>query len=90
MGWISFLLQSKIGRLLLICPCIYLATPYQVHILVGKPEGKNHLEDLDVDGKLDLRQIGWGRCGLDSSDLGKQPVAGFCEHGDEPSGSIKS
>jgi hypothetical protein len=31
-------------------------------ILVGKPEGRDHLEDLGVDGKtirLDLRQIRW-------------------------------
>jgi len=25
---------------------------------------------------------------LDSAGSGKGPVAGFCEHGDEPSGSI--
>jgi hypothetical protein len=30
-----------------------------------------------------------GRCGLDVSGLGKGPVAGFCKHGNEPSGSIK-
>jgi hypothetical protein len=29
------------------------------------------------------------RCGLDSSDSGQGPVAGSCEHGNEPSGSIK-
>jgi len=32
------------------------------NILVGKPEGYNHLEDQNVDGKtirLDLREIGW-------------------------------
>jgi hypothetical protein len=30
-------------------------------LLVGKPEGKDHLEDQDVDGvKMDLREIGWG------------------------------
>jgi hypothetical protein len=27
------------------------------NILVGKPEGKNHLEDLDVDGKIILEWI---------------------------------
>jgi hypothetical protein len=27
------------------------------HILVGKPEGKNHLEDLGVDGKIILEWI---------------------------------
>jgi hypothetical protein len=26
-------------------------------ILVGKPEGKNHLEDLDVDGRIILEWI---------------------------------
>jgi hypothetical protein len=26
---------------------------------------------------------------LDSAGSGQGPVAGFCEHGDEPSGSIK-
>jgi hypothetical protein len=26
-------------------------------ILVGKPEGKNHSEDLDVDGKIILKWI---------------------------------
>ena len=26
-------------------------------VLVGKPEGKNHLEDLGVDGRITLRWI---------------------------------
>jgi hypothetical protein len=26
-------------------------------VLVGKPEGKNHLEDLGVDGRIILRRI---------------------------------
>jgi hypothetical protein len=30
----------------------------------------------------------WG-CGLDSLGLGYGQVAGSCEHGNEPSGSIK-
>jgi hypothetical protein len=29
------------------------------------------------------------RCGLDAFDSGQGPVAGCCEHGNEPSGSIK-
>jgi hypothetical protein len=30
-------------------------------VLVGKPEGKNHLEDQGIDGiRMDLREIGWG------------------------------
>jgi hypothetical protein len=28
-------------------------------------------------------------CPLDSSGSGQGPVAGYCEHGNEPSGSIK-
>jgi hypothetical protein len=28
-------------------------------------------------------------CGLESSGSGKGPMAGSCEHGDEPSGFIK-
>jgi hypothetical protein len=30
-----------------------------------------------------------GGCGLDASGSGQGPVAGCCEHGSEPSGSIK-
>jgi hypothetical protein len=30
-------------------------------VLMGKPEGKDHLKDQGVDGiKTDLREIGWG------------------------------
>jgi hypothetical protein len=29
------------------------------------------------------------RCGLDASASGLGPVAGCCEHGNEPSGSIR-
>jgi hypothetical protein len=28
-------------------------------ILVGKPEERNHWEDQDVGGWMDLREIGW-------------------------------
>jgi hypothetical protein len=48
----------------------------------------DHSEDLDIEGegniKIDLREIG-----LDLSGSGYGPVAGFCEHGNEPSGFIK-
>jgi hypothetical protein len=37
--------------------------------------------------KMYLKEIGWE--GLDSSGSGQGPVAGCCEHGNEPSGSIK-
>jgi hypothetical protein len=30
-----------------------------------------------------------GRCGLDVSGLGQGPLAGSCEHGNEPVSSIK-
>jgi hypothetical protein len=29
------------------------------------------------------------RCGLDASELEQGPVAGYCDHGNEPSGSMK-
>jgi hypothetical protein len=36
---------------------------------------------------MDLREIGLGGCGLNSTVSGQGPVAGCCECGDEPSGS---
>jgi len=50
----------------------------------------NHLEDLDEDGRIMLNWIfesGMGH-GLDSSGSGYRQVAGSCECGNEPSGSI--
>jgi hypothetical protein len=38
--------------------------------------------------RMGLKEIGW-RCGLDSTGAGYGPVAGSCEYGNEPSGSIK-
>jgi hypothetical protein len=56
---------------------------------VGKPEGKRPLgrpRRTRVDNiKIDLREIGWG--GMTGSIWG--PMKGSCEHGNEPSGSIK-
>jgi len=37
--------------------------------------------------KMDLQEVGWGH-GLDSSDSELGNVAGSCECGNEPSGSI--
>jgi hypothetical protein len=37
--------------------------------------------------RMDLREIGFGGCGLDSTVSGHGPVAGCCDCGDEPSGS---
>jgi hypothetical protein len=55
--------------------------------LVGKPEWNTSLEKLGVDGRIILNVI------LEKSGLrvrtGYGPVAGSCDHGDEPSGSIK-
>jgi hypothetical protein len=36
---------------------------------------------------MDLREIGWGGGGLESTGSGQGPVAGCCECGYEPSGS---
>jgi hypothetical protein len=58
-------------------------------ILVGKPERKRPLKRprhrWEDNIKMDLREIGLG-CGLDSSGSGEGPVAGSCEHSNEPSG----
>jgi len=61
-------------------------------VLVRKPEGKNHLEDPDVDGKIILRWIfrkwdvgAW--TGLIWLRIG--PGGRTCKCGNEPLGSIK-
>jgi hypothetical protein len=55
---------------------------------VGKPEGKRPLgrpKRRWADNiKMDLREIGWD--GMDWIDLAQD---GSCEHGNEPSGSMK-
>jgi hypothetical protein len=60
-------------------------------VLVGKPEGKIPLGRPRCwweDGiRTDLREIGLGVCGLDSTGSGQGPVVGCYECGDEPSGS---
>jgi hypothetical protein len=62
-------------------------------ILVGKPEGRRPLGRQRrrwVDNiKMDLGQTEWD--GVDWVDLAQEygSVMGSCEHGDEPSGSIK-
>jgi hypothetical protein len=56
------------------------------------PKERDHLEDQGVGGKMGsewiLGRLAWGGgCGLDSTGSGQGPVAGFCECGEEPSGS---
>ena len=60
-------------------------------VLVGKCEGKSHLKDLGIVGRIILKWIfkmwdeeAWA--GLIGSGQGQ--VAGACECGNEPSGSI--
>jgi len=51
-------------------------------VLVGRPEGKNHLEDLDIDGRIILKcmfRSGMGWHALVRSDSGQGQVAGACE-----------
>ena len=65
---------------------------YACRVLVGKPEGKNHLEDPGVDGRIILKCIleKWDRGpGLDRSGSGQGQMVVSCECGDEPSGSTK-
>jgi hypothetical protein len=50
-------------------------------ILVRTPEGR------DIGGKMNLKEIAWE--GLDGIHLPQDPVAGFCEHGNELLGYIK-
>jgi hypothetical protein len=55
-------------------------------------KGVDHLEDLVVNGLIILERIFENKVatyGVDSSGSRQGPVAGSCEHGNEPSGSIK-
>jgi hypothetical protein len=59
-------------------------------VLVGRTEGKRSLgrarRRCEDNIKMDLREIG-----IDGANYFRLPcpVASFCEHGNEPSGSIK-
>jgi hypothetical protein len=62
------------------------------NILVGRPEGRRPLgrpgrrwENI----KMDLREIGFGDVDWIHWAQDRGQVAGSCEHGNEPSGSIK-
>jgi hypothetical protein len=60
-------------------------------ILVGKPEGERPLGRpryrWEDNIKINLRETGLG--GVDWNHLAQGPVAGCCEHGNEPLDSIK-
>jgi hypothetical protein len=55
-------------------------------ILIRKSEGKRPLErpgrKLEDNIRVDIKQIGW--VDVNSDDIGYGPVAGFCEHCNEP------
>ena len=61
-------------------------------VLVGKPEGKrpsgSPKRRWEDNIKMDLQEVGCGYR-LDRAGSGKGEVAGTCECGNEPSGSIK-
>ena len=59
---------------------------------VGREEGRNHLDDPDVHGRITLKWIfrKWdGGLGLNWFGSGCGQVAVFCKCGNEPSGYIK-
>jgi hypothetical protein len=60
---------------------------------VGKPEGKSPLgrpRSRWVDNiKMDLGETGWDGRDWIRTGSGYGPVEGYCEYGDEPSGSLK-
>jgi len=61
-------------------------------VLVGKPEGKRHLEDPGIDGRIIIRWIcrTWGvRAWTGSIWLRIGTVLGAYEYSNEPSYSIK-
>jgi hypothetical protein len=57
-----------------------------------KPEKLNerdHSEDVGIGGRIILEWIlnMLRSCGVNASVSGEEPIAGFCEHGNELSGS---
>jgi len=61
-------------------------------ILVGKPEGKRPVgrprRGWEDNIRMEVTKM-VGRCGMDSAGSGQGSASGICEHGNEPSGSIK-
>jgi hypothetical protein len=65
---------------------------YSLFFLLEILKGRDHSEDLGIDGKIILEWIlgkHGGKCGMDASGSGYGRMAGFCIHGDEPSSYIK-
>jgi hypothetical protein len=63
-----------------------------IQILVGKCEGKRHLEYLGIDVRIILERIlrnRVGSCGLDLSDSRQGPGVGSCEYSNELLGCIR-
>jgi hypothetical protein len=61
-------------------------------ILVGKLKGRDHSEDIAVDGMIILkwiREIGWEVLYSMHLAQNRGQVVGYCEHSNEPSSSIK-
>jgi len=59
---------------------------------LGGPKGRDHWEDIGVGGTIIFRwTLGrWDRWGqLYLAGSGQSLMASFCNHGNEPSGSIK-
>jgi hypothetical protein len=60
--------------------------------LVEKSEGRRRLgrsgRRWEDNIKMNLREVGWEH-GMHQSGSGQRQVAGSCERGNEPSGSIK-
>jgi hypothetical protein len=60
---------------------------------VWKPDGKRSLgrrrRRWEDNIKMDLQDVGCWVVGLDRAGSVKEQVAGTCEYGNEPSGSIK-
>jgi hypothetical protein len=59
---------------------------------LGNLKGRDHSKDPGIDRRIILEWIlgnRVGRCGLEASGSGYGLMAGSCERGNEPSGSIK-
>ena len=80
MRWAGYVARMEEGR------SVY-------RVLVGKPEGKRPLgrprRRWEDNVKMDLQEVGCGEYGLARAGSGQGQVAGTCECGNEPSGSIK-